>query len=101
MAKKKVVSCTPVSTGAKRKDGRKVRSGTVVTFNDGSSRTLLTPAGKGEKYAAELRNNQAYTNDFELKKDGLTKQQRAYRGGYLDAMKDSAKAFNAKKKGGK
>ncbi len=99
MAKKSVVATQSVTTGARKKNGGKVKSGTIVTFNDGSTKTLLTPAGKGEKYASELRDGVRYTNNGEVKKNGLTKQGRAYRSGYLDAQKDARSAYNAKKKG--
>ncbi len=65
---------------------------------------LLNPAEKSRKYAYELKNNVAMTNDGVCKtnSDGackkLTKQQRAFRAGYLSARKDSAKAYNSTKK---
>lgn len=95
---KTVVGTYAVTTGAKTKSGRNVKSGTVVGFSDGSTKTLLTPAGKGEKYASELKNNERYTNNGEVKQGYLTAEERAYRGGYLDAQKDARKAYNAKNK---
>ena len=75
------------------------------TRNDGKTVTLLNPSEKGGKFAQELRTNYAYTNNMDLKmeKDGstvksLSKEQRAYRSGYLDARKDSAKAWKASRK---
>lgn len=66
--------------------------------------TLLNPSEKGKKYSSELRNNIKLTNRFQpvVNENGvvqdLTKEQRAYRAGYLDARKDNAKCHNAKKK---
>lgn len=77
---------------------------TRVKRKNGTEITLLNPAEKGLKAADELRNNVALTNDFGIKfgKDGkpqkLTKEQRAYRSGYLDARKDSAKCWKAKQR---
>lgn len=88
----------------KKADGKKRQSGVTVIFNDGEKVTLLNPSGKGEKYARELKENKRYTNDGTVKTDEngnelhLTKEQRAYRSAYLTALKDNAKAFNAKKK---
>lgn len=70
---------------------------------DGKEITLLSPKGKGKKYAAELRTGMHFRNDGEYKPDkngeiGLTKEQRAYRSGYLDARKDIGKAFEARNK---
>ncbi len=82
-------------------DGR--IAGHVVEMRDGRAVTLLTPSGKGKKYAKELKEGVRYTNDGEFKKtrDGkarkVTNEGRAYRAGYLDAQKDSAKAYKAKK----
>lgn len=92
--------------GSKTKSGRKRKDGTVVTFKDGTSTTLLTPSGKGAKYAAELAMGVKITNDGDFKHgvDGseivLTPEQRAYRAGFLDSQKESAKAYKAKKSGG-
>lgn len=83
-------------------DGRKKKRGTRVTFNDGTGVTLLTPSGKAEKYADELRSGVRFTNDGDVKvgNDGfvssLTKEQRAYRSGYLAARSDSAKTYKSK-----
>ena len=67
--------------------------------------TLLNPSEKAAKYAGELRTGIRKTNDGKYKPDkngdvGLSKEGRAYRAGYLDARKDSAKAYkhNLKKK---
>ena len=64
---------------------------------------LLNPSGKSAKYAAEIKRGVRYTNDGRVKRDDkgnaqkLTAKQRAYRAGYLDRGKDSAKAYNSKK----
>lgn len=76
----------------------------TITTKKGKTITLLNPSEKGEKYADELRNNIRYTNDGKYKadKDGvvdsLSKTQRAYRSGYLDARKDSANCYKYLKK---
>ncbi len=68
----------------------------------GKEVTLLNPAEKGRKYASELKNGQRYTNQGELKVDkdsnpmSLSREQRAYRSGYLDSRKDSARCWRAK-----
>lgn len=88
--------------GKNKKTGKEFKKGTVVTYADGEKQTFLTPAGKGAKYAAELKNKTRYTNDGKVKCDedgkklGLSKAQRSYRAGYLAANKDSAKAYNAR-----
>lgn len=70
----------------------------------GKTITLLNPHEKGKKFAAELRNKTALTNDFEFKRNedgsyrGLTDTQLAYRSGYLDARNDEAKLFKWKQK---
>lgn len=64
---------------------------------------LLNPAEKSEKFAKELRNDKKFTNSGAVKKDKngkvikLNKKERAYRGGYLDARKDNAKAYKSKR----
>ena len=84
------------------KSGQKLRVGTRVTYDDGTDRILLTPAGKGAKAAKELRWGVCMTNSGQVKvdKDGvtkkLTKEQRAWRSGYLSARKDNAAAWKAK-----
>ena len=59
---------------------------------------LLNPHEKGQKYAEELRQKKRMTNDMQLKDKPLTKEGAAYRAGYLDARKDSAKAYNHNQK---
>ncbi len=77
----------------------------VVLFNTdtGKPKVLLNPNGKGAKYALELKTNLAHTNngDVKLDKKGnkttLSKVQRSFRAGYLQAQSDNAKAYNATK----
>ncbi len=75
-----------------------------VKSKSGKTVTLLNPSEKGSKYARELKENYKRTNalSFKLDKDGkgmkLTDVERAYRSGYLDAQKDSAKCYNAAKR---
>ena len=77
--------------------------GKKVKTKNGGTVTLLNPSEKAGKYAAELRTGIRYTNEGAYKPDkngevGLTETQRAYRSGYLDARKDGAKAYKAKKR---
>lgn len=80
--------------------------GKTVKSKNGKDITLLDPSAKAGKFASELKDNQHYTNKG-VKKVGksgtseLTDVERAYRGGYLDARKDSAKAFKHNQKKGK
>ena len=73
----------------------------------GGTVTLLNPSEKGTKFADELRNGAKQTNDGFIKfnADGkpvkLTSTEASYRMGYLDAQKDSARAYNHNKKKGK
>ena len=69
----------------------------VAKSRKGKNVTLLNPSEKTTKYAIELKNNIRLTNNGECKDcSGLTKTQRAYRGGYLAAQKDNQKAFKSK-----
>ena len=78
----------------------------VVKTRRGKKVTLLNPAEKGRKYAAELKSGVRATNDHVVKRDKkgnkmrLTKSQRIWRSGYLSARSDEAKAYksNCKKK---
>lgn len=76
----------------------------VENKKTGNVRFLLNPAQKGTKYAVELKHGKALTNNLKRKttKNGsqkvLTEKQKAYRAGYLDARKDNARCFKAKKK---
>ena len=76
---------------------------TVISRN-GKRITLLNPSEKGAKYAKELKKGYKIRNDgsYALGKDKkgirLSKEGRAYRAGFLDAQKASAKAYKARKK---
>ena len=72
----------------------------VVTKN-GSM--LLNPSEKALKYAIEIKHKKALTNNGRRKMDKrtgkqvrLTKEQLAYRAGYLAHQKDSNRAFRSK-----
>ena len=79
----------------------------VVTTKSGKKVRLLTPAQKGAKAAVELKKGVKMTNFGEVKmnRDGsprkLTKVERAYRAGYLNARSDNAKAYKHNKKNGR
>lgn len=97
---------TKIFWGKKNKSGKPTKNGVhLVNTEDGRRVTLLTPAGKGAKYAKELKDGKRITNDGSPKLNdkgeqlGLTKQQRAYRAGYLQARSDNSKAFKSKKGG--
>lgn len=85
----------------KNKNGKQVKSGVNLTREDGSKFTLLNPSGKTAKYYAENQRGKRYTNAGKVKIDDdgnvltLTKEQKAYRAGYIDAQSDNAKAYNA------
>lgn len=59
---------------------------------------------KGNKFATELQGGYKLTNDGQYKTDKngycleLTDTEKAFRSGYLQARKDSAKAYKATKK---
>ncbi|MGN0804995.1 MAG: hypothetical protein ACI4MS_06400 [Candidatus Coproplasma sp.] len=97
------VAGTESFSRSSKKNGKPRKSGTIVHFKDGSSTVLLTPSGKGEKYSSELKTGISTRNDGSIKKDeygypvDLTSEQRAFRSGYLQAQKDSSKAYKAKK----
>lgn len=71
----------------------------TVKTKRGKNFTLLNPSEKGTKYATELAYGVALTNDGEQKFDKkgnaikLTPKQRAFRARFLQAQKDSSKAF--------
>ena len=76
---------------------------TKVKARNGKAIVLLNPSEKGAKFARELKQGVKRTNagSFKLKNGKavkLTNVERAYRGGYLDAQKDAANAYNARKK---
>ena len=68
----------------------------------GKQITLLNPAEKGRKAAAELKMGIKLTNDGVVKTDKygnaqqLTDAERAWRSGYLTSRSDGAKCYNAK-----
>ncbi len=74
----------------------------VVTGKNGQDIVLLNPSEKSLKYTMELRHKKALTNlgkrklDENGKQIKLTKEQLAYRAGYLGRQKDTNKAFKAK-----
>lgn len=74
----------------------------IFTTKKGKKITLLNPSEKGAKYAKELKEGRKRTNSGSYKLDEnkksikLTDIERAYRGGYLDAQKDSAKAYKSR-----
>lgn len=69
----------------------------------GKKVTLLNPNEKASKFAFEISQKKRVTNDMTAIKGGLNKEQQAYRAGYLDSRKDSAKAWkhNQKKNAGR
>lgn len=103
MAKKqnKVVSKTPKYGKRLTKNGKKERTGTVLTLDNGEKVTYLTPSGKAAKAAFELHNGYKVTNVGKRKVDDsgnvmlLTDTEAAWRSGYLAARQDSAKAYKA------
>ena len=74
----------------------------VENTKTGKRKILLNSHGKGSKYAAELKNGYQFSNAGQIKTDRqgevkrLTKDQKAYRRGYLAANRDHADAYNAK-----
>ena len=74
-----------------------------VKTRTGKTVTLLNPAEKGRKCAAELKAGIHATNNGKVKKDKygnpipLTKTQKAWRFGYLSARQDSADCYKASK----
>lgn len=85
------------------KSGKQVKRGVLLTREDDTSVVLLNPSGKANKYFNELQTDELRTNSGMVKVGDddlpmkLTKEQRAYRSGYLDSQKDNAKAYKAKK----
>lgn len=65
----------------------------VIVDKKGRKITLRNPAEKGEKYAFELKNGYNASTG-----KSLTREQRAYRSGYLDSRKDGARAWKANKR---
>lgn len=90
--------------GKKKANGERRKNGVhLENEKDGRKFTALNPSGKGAKYAKELKDGKRITNsgapklDSNGKQMGLTKQQRAFRSGYLQARKDNAEAYKATK----
>ena len=75
-----------------------------MAYVTGNGSVLLNPSEKRDKFFKELKQGVKRTNDgkFKLTKDKkamrLTKEERAYRSGYIQAQNDSVKCYNAKKK---
>ena len=105
--KTEIVKVEPLRGKRTTKGGKKEIVGSRLTNRDGEVRVVLNPAGKAAKFAKELKDGKRYTNGGDEKKDyagnplKLTKAQRRYRKGYLDARRDNSRAFNAKKGGDK
>ena len=77
--------------------------GTKVKNKKGKTVTLLNPAQKGKKYSLELKEKYAISNSgkYRVDEDGpipLSDTQLAYRSGYLDARKDSARCYKYNQK---
>ena len=76
----------------------------ITKTKSGKKVGLLNPVEKGRKFAIEVKHKRKLTNFGKRKKDvsgnymRLTRVEQAYRAGYLDARKDSAKAFKHNKK---
>ena len=74
----------------------------VVVGKKGQDVVLLNPQEKRNKFFVELTKGVKRTNSgsFKLKNkkaQKLTKEERAYRVGYIQAQNDSARAYNSKK----
>ena len=74
----------------------KLKMRTVINRN-GKQVVLLNPNGKGRKYAYDLRTGKKHTNTGKVKKNWLSKVEKAYRSGYLKARKDNANAWKSKR----
>ena len=76
----------------------------VERTSDGKKKTFLTPTGKVAKFKAEIANNARITNDGKRKKTDsgapmkLTKAQKAYRKGYIQALGEQSAIYNKKHK---
>lgn len=73
-----------------------------MAFVTENGSVLLNPAERAQKFSIEMRHKRALTNTGKRKYDSngrpirLTKEQLAYRAGYLAHCKDSNKAFRSK-----
>ena len=76
---------------------------TWINPKTGNVHYLLTPAGKGKKYSHELKTGKRFTNSGQPKTDkngnhlSLYKNQKTWRSGYLEARKDNANCYKARK----
>jgi len=79
------------------KKGSKGSDAVVVQSSSGKDVVLLNPSQRAGKYAQELKSDKKFTNGNVLKGDGapLTKEERAYRAGYLQRSQDGQDAYNA------
>ena len=74
----------------------------VERKSDGKRKTLLTPTGKVAKFKAEIENDVRITNDGKRKKTDrgspmkLTKAQKAYRKGYINALGEQSAIYKKK-----
>ncbi len=64
---------------------------TVINRN-GNKIVLLNPSEKGQRYARQLKHGVDHNGVV------LSDTQKSFRSGYLQARKDSAKAYNAKQR---
>lgn len=64
---------------------------TVVKTKKGYKIVLLNPAEKGKRYSRQLK--KGYVDETG---EVLSSEAKAYRGGYLNARSDNAKAYNHK-----
>ena len=75
----------------------------VERKDDGKQKTLLTPTGKVSKFKKELEHGIGITNDMKKKKTEsgkdkkLTKAQKAYRRGYIQALGEQAAIYKKNK----
>ena len=82
-----------------RFNNKNKKTGAYLENEKGEKRLVLNPNGKGGKAAYELKHGVRITNEGVVKKDKpLTKEGKAWRSGYLQARKDSAKAWKATNK---
>lgn len=63
----------------------------VIKTKKGNKIVLLNPAEKGKRFARQIKSGVVQETG-----EVLTKEDKKYRAGYLDARKDSANAYNAK-----
>lgn len=74
-----------------------------MAFKTKNGTVLLNPSERSVKFAKELKENRKRTNEMKFKLDEnkksikLDEKERAFRAGYLEARKDSSKAYKANK----